>query len=192
MKALLEVKRLISSFTPDSAKSQSDKFSKITNWIRLKNKQPHSTGFCLIESKVRKLCITQGFTLGVKGLNKQHHSKVLLNSFPMNAHTVGFCLIDSKVIKTLYHPRFHSGSQRVNKQHHSKVLLNSFPMNGHTLGFCLIESKVIKTLYHPRSHSRTNQLSCRVSHTPDSAKSKIDQISKTTNWVKLKKQTASQ
>ena len=33
-----------------------------------------------IESKVRKLCITQGFILGVKG-------KVLLSSFPMNGHT---------------------------------------------------------------------------------------------------------
>ena len=40
-----------------------------------------------IESKVRALCITQGFTLGVKGLTKEHHSKVLLNSFPMNGHT---------------------------------------------------------------------------------------------------------
>ena len=27
----------------------------------------------------------------VKLKNKQHHSKVLLNSFPMNGHTLGFC-----------------------------------------------------------------------------------------------------
>ena len=36
-----------------------DEFSKITNWVKLKN--------------------------------KQHHSNVRLNSFPMNGHTLGFC-----------------------------------------------------------------------------------------------------
>ena len=46
-------------FTPDSAMSKIDKFSKITNWVKL--------------------------------INKQHHSKVLLNSFPMNGETLGFC-----------------------------------------------------------------------------------------------------
>ena len=45
--------------TPDSAKSKTDKFSKITIWVKLKS--------------------------------KQSHSKVLLNSFPMNGHTLGFC-----------------------------------------------------------------------------------------------------
>ena len=46
-------------FTPDSAKSKTDQFSKIenSNW----------------------------------GTNKQHHNKVLLDSFPMNGHTQGFC-----------------------------------------------------------------------------------------------------
>ena len=29
-------------FTPNSAKSKIDKFSKITNWVKLKNKQHHS------------------------------------------------------------------------------------------------------------------------------------------------------
>ena len=44
-------------FTLDNTKSKTDKFSKISNWGKLKNK----------------------------------HSKVLLNSFPMNGHTLGFC-----------------------------------------------------------------------------------------------------
>ena len=47
----------VNSFTP--AKSKTDKFYKITNWVKLKN--------------------------------KQHHSKVLHNSFPMIGHTSGFC-----------------------------------------------------------------------------------------------------
>ena len=46
-------------FSPDSANSQIDKFSKNTNWEKSKT--------------------------------KQHHSKVLLNSFPMNGHTLEFC-----------------------------------------------------------------------------------------------------
>ena len=44
-------------FTPDSAKSETDQFTKITNWVKLKN--------------------------------KQHHSKILLNSFPMNGPPKG-------------------------------------------------------------------------------------------------------
>ena len=66
-------------FTPDSTKSKIDQISKITNWVKLKNKQHYSkellnsftmNGHVLyIESKARKLCITQGFSLGVKGLN---------------------------------------------------------------------------------------------------------------------------
>ena len=63
------------------------------------------------------------------------HSKVLLNSFPMNDHTLGFCPQNQK-LENCVSSKVNSGSQRVNKQHHSKVLLNSFPMNGHTLGFC--------------------------------------------------------
>ena len=66
--------------TPDSAKSKIDQFFKITNWVKLKNKQHHRKNFAQpfcnewshfrrlsIDSKVRKLCFTQGLTLGVKG-----------------------------------------------------------------------------------------------------------------------------
>ena len=56
---------VINPFTSDSAKSKIDKFSKITNWVKLKN--------------------------------KQHHSKVLLNSFPMNGRTLGFCTWSQKL-----------------------------------------------------------------------------------------------
>ena len=52
-------------FTPDSAKSKIAKFSKITNWAKLKN--------------------------------KQHRSKVLLNSFPTNGRTFGFCPQNQKL-----------------------------------------------------------------------------------------------
>ena len=68
-------------FTPDSAKSKMDKFSKITNWTKLKNKQYHRKVLLKrlsnewshlrdlsIELKLKKLCIIQAFTLGVKGL----------------------------------------------------------------------------------------------------------------------------
>ena len=37
-----EEKYLINSFTSHSAKSKIDTFSKITNCVKLKNKQPHS------------------------------------------------------------------------------------------------------------------------------------------------------
>ena len=59
-------------FTPDSAKSKIDEFSKIAVWGKFKN--------------------------------KQHHSKVLLNSFPNEwLHFRAVC-IESKVSKkTLYH-----------------------------------------------------------------------------------------
>ena len=50
---------LLLNLTPDRAKSKIYKFPKISNWVKLKN--------------------------------KQHHSKVLLDSFPMNDHTLGFC-----------------------------------------------------------------------------------------------------
>ena len=51
--------------TTDSAKSKIVKFSKITTWVKLND--------------------------------KQHHSKVLLNSFPMNGHTLGFCTWSQKL-----------------------------------------------------------------------------------------------
>ena len=57
--------QMLNPFTPESAKSKIDKFSKIANWVKLKN--------------------------------KQHHSKVLLNSFPMNGHTLGFCTWSQKL-----------------------------------------------------------------------------------------------
>ena len=72
-------------FTPDSAKSKVDKFFKMTNWGKLNNTAQHSKvlfkstvqqfsnewshfSVLSVESKVRKLCIIQGLTLGVKGL----------------------------------------------------------------------------------------------------------------------------
>ena len=48
----------------------------------------------------------------IKWKNKQHHSKILLNSFPMNL-TVNGSVHRIKSSKALYHARFHSGSQRV-------------------------------------------------------------------------------
>ena len=64
-------------FTPDSTKSKTDKFSKITNWVKLKNNEhrskvllnsfpmnSHTLRILSIESKVRKLCITQRFNSG--------------------------------------------------------------------------------------------------------------------------------
>ena len=40
------------------------------------------------QSKINKL---SKIANRIKSINKQHHSKVLLNSFPMNGHTLGFC-----------------------------------------------------------------------------------------------------
>ena len=66
-------------FTSDRAESKIDKFSKITNWVKLKN--------------------------------KQHHSKLQLNSLmPMNGHTLGFYPLNQKLENVLYYPRFHLGS----------------------------------------------------------------------------------
>ena len=72
--ALFSNLMFLNHFTPAGAKSKPDKFSKIANWIKLKNKQQTATHqitaqHVSIESKVRELCITHGFTLGVKGLN---------------------------------------------------------------------------------------------------------------------------
>ena len=58
--ALTSAQMGINTSTPDGAKSKMFKFFKITNWVKLKN--------------------------------KQHNSKVLLNSFPINGHTLAFCL----------------------------------------------------------------------------------------------------
>ena len=46
---------------------------------------------------------------------KQHHSKELRNSLPMNGYTLGFCPQNQKLKDFLrLHLRFHSGSQRFN------------------------------------------------------------------------------
>ena len=47
-------------------------------------------------SKIDKFC--QNYKLGkIKKKNRQHHSKVLLNNFPINGHTLGFCLYKQNV-----------------------------------------------------------------------------------------------
>ena len=58
----VQLMTLFNSFTPDSAKSKNDKFSKITNWVKKKN------------LKV-----------------KQHQSKVLFNSLPMKGPYYPYC-----------------------------------------------------------------------------------------------------
>ena len=58
-KSLCISKNGFKPFTFDSGKSKIDQFSKITNWVKLKN--------------------------------KQHHSKVMCDSFPVNGNTLGFC-----------------------------------------------------------------------------------------------------
>ena len=77
---------MFNPFTADSFKSKINKVSKLTNRVKLKNKQCHSKvllhSFLMnghtylrvlsMESKVRKLCITQGFTLGVIGLKESN------------------------------------------------------------------------------------------------------------------------
>ena len=61
----------------------------------------------------------------VKFTSKQHHSKVLLNSFPMNGHTL-LVFWPRNQNKTLYQSRFYSGSQRV-KIHQYKSLFCFHP-----------------------------------------------------------------
>ena len=39
----------------------------------------------------RKTLYHPKFLFGSQRVNKQHHSKVLLNSFPMNGYALGFC-----------------------------------------------------------------------------------------------------
>ena len=54
-------------FTPDSAKSKMDKFSKMTNWVKLKNIKML---VLFIEPKVKKLCITHAtFSSGSQTVN---------------------------------------------------------------------------------------------------------------------------
>ena len=54
----------------EGVKSKLDNFSKSTNWVKSLKKKPSK---------------------------HQHHSKVLLNSFPMNGHTLGFCTWSQKL-----------------------------------------------------------------------------------------------
>ena len=91
-------------------------FSKLTNWVQLKN--------------------------------KHHHSKVLLNSFPMNGHTLGLCPYNQKlenfvspkvylwkstvwVTNRVKHKHFHSQSEALRDTKFSGVLtLNSDHQTG--------------------------------------------------------------
>ena len=68
----MKITTLYNPFTRESAKSKPYKFSKITNWLKLKNKQHHSSAQQLsnewshlrvlsIESKVGKVCAAQWF-----------------------------------------------------------------------------------------------------------------------------------
>ena len=51
-----------------------------------------ASGFCLIMTPFsRAIVLSQNYKLGKSLENKQHHTKVLLNSSPMNGHTLGFC-----------------------------------------------------------------------------------------------------
>ena len=86
-------KNFFHPFTPDSAKSKIDTFSKMANLVTLNNKLHHSkvllnrfsmNGHTLklsIESKVRILCITERFTLGVKGLTNSTTVKYWSTAF---------------------------------------------------------------------------------------------------------------
>ena len=73
---------------PDSAKSKSDKFQKLDNWGKLKKSTAQQLSnewshfrILSLESKLRKLCITQGFTLGVKGLTNSTTVKYCSTGF---------------------------------------------------------------------------------------------------------------
>ena len=74
--------------TSDSAKSKIDKSSKITNWVKLKKKNN----------------------------NKEHHSKALLNSFPMNGHRVLY--MESKVRKLCHTQDFNLEVKGLKQAYH--------------------------------------------------------------------------
>ena len=52
------------------------------------------------DSAKSKIDRNSRITNWVKLKTKQHHSKVLLNSFPMNGHTLGFCPLNQKSIES--------------------------------------------------------------------------------------------
>ena len=85
----------INPFTLDNAKSKIDKYSKITNWVKLKNKQHCSK--VLLNSFPTKVSL------------RESKGKVLLNGFQMNGH------IWVLSVRNLCHPRFCSRSQRVKR-----------------------------------------------------------------------------
>ena len=68
-------------YIPDSAKSKTVTFSKITNWGKYNANEWSHFRVLYMESKVRKLCITQGFTLGVKGLTNSTTVKYCSTAF---------------------------------------------------------------------------------------------------------------
>ena len=65
------------------------------------------------KSKIDKFC---KITNWVKLTTKQHHSKVLLNSFPMNGHTLGFCPQNQK-LENFVSPKVSHWES--NEQHHN-------------------------------------------------------------------------
>ena len=80
--------QLFNPFTIVSDQSKIDKFPKTTNCVKLKRSAAQQLSnewsdlrVLSIESKVRKLCITQGFTLGVKGLTNSTTVKYCLTAF---------------------------------------------------------------------------------------------------------------
>ena len=110
-----------------------------------------------MESKVRKLCVTQSLTLGVKGLKPNSISRWDICSIKSthwsekNRRVVGyhteitwFMQLITRAFNPFTPDRSKSKLDKFTKiinlvklkntQHHSKVLLNSFPMNGHTSG----------------------------------------------------------
>ena len=88
----------LNPFNPDSAKSKTDKFFKIINWVKQHSEvlldsfpmNGHTLGFCSQNQKLANF-VSPKVSLWESRVNKQHHSKVLLNSFPMHGHTLGVC-----------------------------------------------------------------------------------------------------
>ena len=52
--------------------------------------------------KSKKTLCHPRFHSGSQRVNKQHHSKVLLNSFSMNGHILGFCVCNKFVYQPLH------------------------------------------------------------------------------------------